>query len=149
MKFFLFSLILLFSIDSFTQSSGSWTLLNPPISPSARSDAAFARISDTEILMFGGLSLTNVRLSDTWFFDLTSGSWTQFNPPNPPTGRYRPRSARASENEVLLFSGLDNTNTALNDTWIFNNSSGSWTQITPATQPNVRADGMMAQLTEN
>jgi N-acetylneuraminic acid mutarotase len=130
----------------FDNSSGSWTELDPPISPDARFGGMMARISDNEVLLFGGGEAPN--LDDTWIFNNSSGSWTELSPPISPDARYGGMMARISENEVLLFGGISGF-FGTNDTWIFNNSSGSWTEISPPISPDARYGGMMARISEN
>ncbi|MDC1067693.1 IPTL-CTERM sorting domain-containing protein [Candidatus Kapabacteria bacterium] len=131
----------------FDNSSRSWTQLNPPSQPSARQIAMMAQISENEVLLFGGYDTGF--LNDTWIFDNSSGSWTELVPPNPPGPRTDSKMARISDNKVLLFGGYDENDDFIGETWIFDNSSRSWTELIPPNPPSPRAFHAISYLSDN
>src|SRR5437773_7108391 len=131
--------------DTWLFEGGSWTQINPPISPPARVDAASASdAADGYIVMFGGVGAgTNNILADTWTF--RGGTWTQLAPPPAPSPSGRDASEMtfdAADGKIILFGGYDLSSGWLNDTWTF--SAGSWTQLTPSVSPQPRASPTLA-----
>jgi hypothetical protein len=90
--------------------------------------------NDDKVLLFGGLHGSNY-ITDTWVFDLSDNNWTEKKPQTSPSQRaYVSEIAGISGTDnVLLFGGWD-TNYK-NDTWIYNLTTNTWTDKTPAT-PN-------------
>jgi hypothetical protein len=71
------------------------------------------------------------------------GSWHQQTPPSSPSARGDANMAYdAATGSVVLFGGIDNSGTSLNDTWTWNGTA--WTQQTPATSPPPRGAAAMA-----
>ena len=112
--------------------------------PLARHDPAMAWIESgfipshfgITVVLFGGFSGSSV-LDDTWIFS-DNNTWSQVgNLETAPSARTRHAMAHVgSPNNVLLFGGSDQNNSALGDTWIFNvnygESGNTWTEITPS-----------------
>lgn len=83
------------------------------------------------LLVFGG-DAGNIYLADTWFFDSEIASWarqrTELTPPARIVGSavYSP-----DYNQIILFGGLDDDFSNLNDTWIYTGTSGEWEMVSP------------------
>lgn len=65
-----------------------------------------------------------------------SSSWTQLSPPNKPSARHSSMMSEIDNGEVILFGGYNGS--FQNDTWIWNNTSGSWTILYLPLNPSVR-----------
>lgn len=114
------------------QPSSTWVQLMPAKSPSAR-DACmmFYDPNSKEIVMFGGWN-GSTYLNDTWTFD--GANWTKVSTPTAPPARaagsayYDPHSKL-----VVLFGGYNRN--YLNDTWLWNGATSTWTQAAPLLSP--------------
>jgi hypothetical protein len=112
------------------------------ISPSPRENHAMAKIRDNQVLLFGGKESDNSLSNESWSFDATagsSGSWYNItHQSNNPPARFFHTLARLNDNEIYLFGGISNTQTneQLNDLWLFNTNTNSWTEL--------RSDGFSA-----
>ncbi len=124
--------------DTWLWNGTSWSQVTGlATTPPARSSAAMAYdAADGQIVLFGGLGVSNSDLGDTWVWNGTS--WAQA------TGLSASPSARwgasmsydAALGEVILFGGFDQTGVEDNDTWAWNGSA--WTQLSPASSPTGR-----------
>jgi len=120
------------SIWSYSVSENHWREISPGIEshPVARywHQAAY----DSEypgLLVFGGDGGYSY-LADTWFFDLESESWTRKRSDLAPPARIVGSAVYSPDyGQVILFGGLDNDFSNLNDTWSYSNISGEWEQI--------------------
>lgn len=119
--------------DTWTFNGTAWTQKFPTVSPSIRSDAAFSYDSTNGIfVMFGGRNEYNY-LPETWTYNSGTNTWAQVSVPNGtgPTGRiaaqmtFDPASAK-----TILFGGITaNANYPSQETWSFNGSTLTWTQL--------------------
>jgi N-acetylneuraminic acid mutarotase len=125
---------------TFDAFKNEWTKLNPATKPLGRISPGLAYDSDDQVVvLFGGFggSGTGNRLSDTWLFDVKTGNWREANPSRSPQARsdmgitYDP-----SLKKVILFGGLnDKTPGVLDDTWVYDIPSNSWTELKPVSKP--------------
>ena len=128
--------------------SESWSEIVAANPPSPRQDAA--TIYDPvgqRVVIFGGYNSSEGFLNEVWTLTLTgTPTWTQVTPSGtPPSGRntmmYGYDSAR---NRLVLFGGY-NGSIYESDTWALDLAgSMSWTQITTATSPPARRQGLAA-----
>jgi Bacterial Ig-like domain (group 2)/Abnormal spindle-like microcephaly-assoc'd, ASPM-SPD-2-Hydin/Galactose oxidase, central domain/Protein of unknown function (DUF1573) len=124
---------------------GGWSQLSPANSPTAREGPAMAYDAATgTVVLFGGTTglfgTGGVDLNDTWIWDGTA--WTQVFPPISPPGRRFDGQGMAYDaisGNVILFGGAVQGNTVLGDTWAWNGTAQTWTQLSPATSPSPRA----------
>ena len=126
--------------DTWAFDGTIWTQLSPATSPPGRFGHAMAWDANSQseaFLMFGG----NGARSDTWQFDLQTTDWMQHAtaPGNTPPGRtdcaiaYYPNL-----DQVVLFGGLDSSQTPLDDTWVWDRTNTHWVLQNPATRPPAR-----------
>ncbi len=113
-----------------------WNDLNPGgATPAARVDQAMVYDPvDQRALLFGGWSVDEV-YGDTWSYDPAGNNWTQLNPTGDLPAR-RASHAMAYDPKTgatILFGGWDSLNDKeLNDTWAYNPSADTWTELNPA-----------------
>jgi predicted outer membrane repeat protein len=90
------------------------------------------------IRLFGLLVvLAGLLLSATSQAQTFVPSWVQESPATSPSERYGAAIAYdATHGEVVLFGGINDSNIALSDTWVWNGTT--WTQESPATSPAAR-----------
>jgi hypothetical protein len=123
-------------------STGRWEKLNPSTHPSPRSDAQMVYDSSTQkIILFGGHG--SVLFGDTWAFDCQTDNWVNLLPLNGPTARYDFGMAYDSvRHRVIIFGGLTgwDYNSAKNDTWAYDPSTNSWSNLNPSSPPSARAN---------
>ena len=117
--------------DTWTFNGTTWTKLAPANSPSVRSGACMAYDTVNHIwVLFGGSNPLNY-LDETWTFNGTT--WTQVVLGNGvgPSGRVGAQMAfDATSGKTILFGGINaTTNYPANDTWAFDGSALTWTQL--------------------
>lgn len=115
-------------------SNNTWKKLAYPVKPPARywHQAAFNTEND-QILVFGGNGAHSF-LDDTWLMQIGEKTWTRIHTEAPPSARINAAMTYdATHHVVILFGGLEQDHTDLQDTWIFEmrNARGQWTQIEP------------------
>jgi hypothetical protein len=120
-------------------STNNWTEMNPKIAPSIRADYTMAfDSSDGVVVLFGGQGNV-LLLNDTWTYNLTTNNWTKMNPPTaPPSRRFHAMTYNSRSSEILLFGGLkqgSNGEIPLCDTWSYNYTTNSWTNMNPLKSP--------------
>jgi len=115
----------------------SWTNMHPPRSPTARIVPGMAYDSrDGVTILFGGFDGT--ARDDTWAYNLSKNTWKQMSPPSAPPARFEPAMAYDSENGVVVMYGNVDGALGMNDTWTYNYTADTWTQMHPATVPTTQ-----------
>ena len=98
-------------------------------------------MTNDQLLLFGGRTVTGTILADLWSFDLTTESWSLLDDggggTDPPpriahTLTYDPDTGAA----VLVGGAAANGKTLFGNTWHY---AGGWTQATPETPIPARA----------
>jgi hypothetical protein len=133
----------------FDLSLNSWTQHNTTTSPSPRQYHAMAPIAGTDnILLFGGFDGITP-FNDTWIYDLSDNSWTNITTAITPSARINHAMTTIDcTNMVVLYGGYDG-NQYFRDTWIFDLSSKTWSEIQLPNQPEARAGHAMATIYNN
>ncbi|MBN2030636.1 carbohydrate binding domain-containing protein, partial [bacterium] len=113
-----------------------------------RHSHAMAYIGDDKMLLFGGCC--GYILYDTWIYDLSSDTYTPMNPSTRPHFRYDHAMAYIGGDQVLLYGGYnDNGSVVFSDTWLYDLSSDTWTNMNPASGPSNRCKHAMVYLGED
>ena len=136
-----------YSSNTWLWNGSTWTLAASS-GPSARSGSAMAfdAISG-KVVLFGGVDANGNAQQDTWLWN--GSSWSQValsgNPANNPPKRFAASMVYdAALGEIVLFGGTSANNvTDLNDTWVWNGSTATWTQVNQ-TGPSARDSFGMA-----
>jgi N-acetylneuraminic acid mutarotase len=101
---------------------------------------------NNRIILFGGETIRDdeyTQLSDTWIFDCTTNTWSEQNHTIHPIGRHNFGMVyESTQQNILLFGGFNNTST-LNDTWIYDCTTDSWSRKHPDINPPPRIDPSM------
>ena len=120
-------------------------LLTVTFSPSARYGHAMASLENSDtVLLFGGNNGND--LDDTWTFDLSNNKWKKVDTKSPSPRFFHAMASLRDNDKVLLFGGLDDTHN-FDDTWLFNQSTSTWTTNTNSpTSPSAREGHSMATL---
>ncbi|MFW9849775.1 MAG: Kelch repeat-containing protein, partial [Candidatus Thorarchaeota archaeon] len=95
------------------------------------------------IVIFGGWNNTGTTASkdDTWTYDFETDTYTKMDPSTKPVGRAEPGFAYdSSRDQILLFGGMMdiNVDARLNDSWIYDYNTDTWTEVFPTTAPSPR-----------
>lgn len=122
--------------------NGTWKQVSPMVSPPAREGAGMAYDASTgTMVLFGGLNITDVSLSDTWLWD--GANWVEEFPAVSPPARSpyeRGMIYDAATETVLLFGGAG-VSGPLGDTWEWNGKTKTWTQLFPQHSPSAQNYG--------
>ncbi len=120
-------------------SDYNWLIRNISVKPSPRVYHSMVYDSfDKLFILFGGNTWPTGYSDETWSFNSSSDTWAQLNPSTKPTGRYKHAMAFDSYNNiVVMFGGQDNTG-ILGDTWVYNYTTNTWTNMNPGTSPSAR-----------
>ncbi len=124
-----------------------WIRQYPTKPPSVRRDLAMAPVWDTDkIVLFGGLR-SSYYLNDTWIFDSTNNTWTRKSTSTSPLGRYGHAMATIyGTDKVLMFGGYDKYQSYSEETWTYDLSENTWTQMFPPKYPQRRQYHSMASI---
>ncbi len=122
-----------------------WTNVTPPSSPAGRYGHAMVYVSgNNKIVSFGGWD-TSILTNETWVYDTSSNTWTNNNPASSPSARrYHAMAYDSANNKVVMFGGSESVSTLVNDTWIYDPSSNTWTLINTTVAPSKRQYHAMA-----
>ncbi len=130
--------------DTWVHDGTGWTELSPTNSPSARGVFGMAYDAGRAVIvLFGGTddeNLTGTVYGDTWEFDGTN--WTQISPAtSPPARMYTSMTYDASNEQIVMFGGIDSAIGMLQDTWTYDGVD--WVQVHPPVSPANRGIGGM------
>jgi hypothetical protein len=129
---------------SYDPSANTWTKLEPAGEvPAGRSDAGMAYDPTSgKIVLFGGTDASFACLNDTWLYDPVANTWTTVTPAGeiPPARSGHGMAYDAHSKRVILFGGVDTEFLCYNDTWAYDSTAGTWTDLVPAGEsPQARA----------
>jgi hypothetical protein len=137
----------------------TWSELKPAgsVVPPVRGDFAMAYDPTTRrLIAFGGTDRADLQppsaapihyvTDDTWAFDLAANTWTELKPAGTiPSPRlegamaYDPTTRR-----LILFGGVNGLDHKLRDTWAYDPTANTWTDLRPAgTLPSARSSKMV------
>lgn len=114
-----------------------WKLLPPKSKhgqmPSPRYSSSVCGISDTMVLVYGGIDKDGKRLGDTWIFELLSNTWeklgtsndTKFNAPL----ERGDQSSWCLYHKLILYGGRNSEFKLYHDMWSFSFISLKWTEM--------------------
>src|SRR5207302_9156620 len=80
----------------------------------------------------------------TWIYKPATNTWTGINPPVTPSVRLEfNMEYDATHKRVILFGGYQSS-TAFNDTWAYDMTANTWTNMNPSNPPSARLGMGMA-----
>ena len=131
---------------AYSFKTNAWTEMKPSGDlPSIRCALAMVFDPDTgKVILFGGID-KSAPLGDTWLYDPAANTWTNLQPggttPSARSGHAMVYDPEAKK--VVLFGGKDSTG-LLDDTWTYDVSANTWTQVKSDKQPAARVGHSMA-----
>lgn len=122
-------------------NSNTWSLMQPPTSPSPRFMHAMAYDAESDrVILFGGIFKAQ---PETWAYDFNADTWTNMTPAVQPAGYVNSRMVYDSESDRIILFGGDTENTPIHqsptdETWSYNFDANTWTQMNPSAFPSAR-----------
>ena len=128
----------------------NWVQKFPPIHPGKSLGSVGTTQNNNEVLVFGGHSgASSVSyLDETWIWDNSSGSWTEYTPTVKPAARNYTMLSKLNDTYSIMYGG-EGSSTIYGDTWLWNNNTREWTEIYPPTTPGNRRLGSLNYLSNN
>ncbi len=129
-------------------SANTWNLMIPASSPSIRDYHAMATIDGTDkILLFGGQNPGFTENDETWVYNYTDNNWYNVTPAISPSARQAHAMATIDgTDKILLFGGNGPASGYLDETWVYDLSDNTWTQVNTAIRPRGRQNHAMATI---
>lgn len=131
---------------SYDPSTNTWIELNPPTSPSPRASQPMAYDDRSErMIIFGGWNASAGNLDDTWAYDSAANTWRELQPHSAPSARDgEPMVYDSTTGKLILFGGARNGGDLLRDTWAYDPTANTWTELEPSGKlPAARLDHWM------
>jgi len=129
---------------SYDYNTDTWTELTPAISPVGRNYPSMAYDSKADkVILYGGWG-TVEPTKDLWVYDYNTNTWTQRELTGGPSSWvFQNISYDSISDRILLYGGYSGAPPApfwdysaiSSETWAYDVSSNSWTQLTPAGNP--------------
>jgi hypothetical protein len=136
--------------DTWVFGGGSW---QPHAGPNPGTRAKMAAVfqsntSPPSVLMTGGMDIFGTLHADTWRF--VGGNWAAASPTAPnPTRDFSAMAYDPDDQVAVLFGGTaDGAVTGLNDTWMWDDVSATWTAVTTTGAPPARLNARMVYDTQ-
>jgi N-acetylneuraminic acid mutarotase len=142
----------------YDRSSATWTDMDPAGEPTF-SDHAMAYIGDDKVVLFiggyrrEGVPSQWVPWATTQVYDLSDNAWTAVSPATSPPGREQSAMARIGPDKVVIFGGFRCTQSSVNpicdfysDTWVYDLSDNTWSDMNPPVTPSQRFGHAMAYI---
>ncbi len=117
-----------------------------PPDASVNQPAMTYNTADHKVYLFGG-QIGSAFSNDLFAYNEAANIWTKLDPSGTrPSPRWRSGLAYDSTNNVLLLYGGQDASHVYNDTWIYNPSANSWTQLHLAQSPPTDSAGPFENL---
>ncbi len=89
------------------------------------------------VVLFGGFGGDDMETDDTWEFDCASREWTEIFPTTSPLARYGCVMVYdESINQMVLTAGNTASHGHQDDTWVYNATADTWTELSPIGTPD-------------
>ena len=137
---------------TYDYDTNQWTNVTPAISPGNRMfyGMSYDEVFDRTVI-FGGFSggsgVTRTGFNDeTWVFDLETANWTELTITEAPGARaYGKMVYHSAIGCSVLYGGWnEETGQYYSDTWAYNYSTNTWTQLDVSPSPNIRLRHQLA-----
>jgi hypothetical protein len=129
---------------TYDYDTDSWTNMSPAVMPEGRGAHSMAYSeSDDLLVMFGGVtgyqqSHDDFR-ADTWTYNLNTNTWTNMSPSTNPSPRmYACMTYDNASDVFVLFGGYLQDYSTSHETWLYNLTANTWTNVTTTGHPPAR-----------
>lgn len=139
---------------AYNPSSATWANVTQGAAPHARLDSAMAYDARAgQTILFGGAwwvwdpgggILQSTWYSDTWAFNGSSDTWTPLHPGQSPSPRNAASMVYDTVDERMILFGGYNGASWFNDTWAYDYSNGTWTNLSAGASPLPRLGASLA-----
>ena len=123
---------------AYDPTANTWTNLHPAGDvPSARQGHSMTYDSASgKVILFGGWN-GGADFNDTWAYDPETNEWTNLKPSGdlPPAASAYSVAYDSTSDKVILFGGISGEEypgTCHNDTWAYDPTANTWTNLHPA-----------------
>lgn len=114
------------AIYDFGSKSWSQPKISGP-SPTARRKHTAVAISDSTMLLFGGIDTSHQVVNDLWKFDILTNTWTKIQTSKSPAPRHS-HTAVLYEGSMIIFGGLG-ASSFLGDVWKYSAETNTWQEV--------------------
>jgi hypothetical protein len=123
---------------SFDCEVQTWSELVTSTDPGEHHSLAMAYDpKENAVILFGGFNSDGVETDDTWKFDLETRDWSDLSPATTPLARYgHVMVYDESIEQVVMTCGNTATQGHQQDTWTYNASSNTWTELATDGNPD-------------
>lgn len=125
----------------FDPTTYTWTQRLPTASPPRLFSPMMVFDAHADRTIVTGLRLGSSFL-DTWAYDYVANRWLPVSASGPSSRSGAAMAYDSAAQRELLFGGISNSGSPLNDTWSFDYTSRSWTNRSPSSTPPGR-NGMV------
>jgi hypothetical protein len=89
------------------------------------------------VILFGGFDGDGMLTDDVWEFDCDTREWTELFPTIKPLERYGLVMVYdESINQIVMTAGNTASQGHMDDTWVYNATANTWTELTPTGTPD-------------
>jgi N-acetylneuraminic acid mutarotase len=140
---------------AYQYSANTWTDRAPSTSPPATGGHCLSYDLDSrQIIFFGGhlsgSDTTLVMYHETWAYDYASNTWTnRTTATHPASCSWGDMTYVVQAEREIMFGGLTDGATYLDDTWAYDYDTNTWTDRAPASSPPGRFDHRMVYDSES
>jgi hypothetical protein len=120
-------------------ASGIWYLYLLPACPSARYDQSAVFDGSANMIVFGGTTGGGGANNQVWSYNIPSSTWTELPNNGTPPPAIAGQSAVLSGGNMIIFGGDNTSGTSYNSVYSYNLSTETWSQLTSASGPSIRA----------
>jgi len=123
---------------SFDCETQTWSEVHPSINPGVHHSLGLAYDPvENVVILFGGFDDTGWTTDDTWSFDCDTREWTELSPTVKPLARYgHVMTYDTNISKIILTCGNTWDQGHQDDTWIYDTSTNTWTELDPIGDPN-------------
>ncbi len=131
-------------IWEYDPATDEWTDRTPSgTKPEPINRQGMVYIGNDKIIMYGGIAdigLASEYKDDTWEFDLSTNTWTQITTTNNAGAKIGFVMCYVGDDKIILYGGeyLDTQSEVSDETWEYDVSTQTWTQLNPTTSPPAR-----------
>ncbi|MFX1483831.1 MAG: Kelch repeat-containing protein [Promethearchaeota archaeon] len=123
---------------SFSCETQIWSEIVTSTNPGVHHSLALAYDPlENVVILFGGFNETGRETDETWKFDLATREWSELTPAIAPLARYgHVMVYDESVKLIILTAGNTATQGHQDDTWAYNATDNTWTELIPTGKPD-------------